>query len=282
MKTEVAVSSDIIGIWGKVEDLKFIYGDFTDKLELIGWSFTLDSHLQEAKQLGYRIINIHGRLTSYYSPEPIQRKIPVLLGSYLIASTPRLVKEYSRDHDILLHAPVIHDPRNLRCLISNKDKIKFLWMENDNNGLFGAIEAIELTRKLRAHGVNTGLNFDLSHFIGPHSLRGSAFPGQWKKTIIYIHEHILNLTDLKGETIPLSFHFPIGTNPFDTLPVIPDMTIDMLRELADILKSGRIQRLVIENQLSRLNLIKINRNNLGEIKERTMKILDKANAAGIL
>lgn len=282
MSIETVVSTDIIGIWGDIKNLNYIYGNLTDRLEIIGWAATLDAHLSRARELGYEAVNIHGRLTSYCYPDSLIHKIPSLLANQFITSTADLI-QYGNNHDILLHSPVLYDPNIFRLIVTNRDKIRFLWLENENNGLHGALDTIGMIQKLTTAGVRTGLTFDLYHFISNSKEANIYFSSSWKKTVSFILNNLMNLKDSEGKLIPLTLHFPVGTNRSDALPILSDMTIGMLRDLADITNSGRIKRIVIENQQNGIfKHFRINTKDLNIVRNRTLSVLNKMAAAGIL
>lgn len=279
---EVAISSDIIGIWGNIDDLNKVYGTLTKKIELIGWLPTLPSHLKQAQNCGFEVVSIHGRLTSLFSPEPLIKKIPLVAANLMLYSTGSLITHADR-HDILLHAPHLHNEHIINQLRTHRKNIKFIWVENDNTGLQGMNEAVYMVNKLRSLDIRCGLVFDLSHFIGPENLTNENFPSSWNELINYTDRQLFAYNDPYGRLIPISFHFPIGTKADDALPVLERMDGNMLASFSRIIVSKKIERFIIENQQQGMHhQFRLYTHEIQNLKNRTVKILEKLQIYGIL
>lgn len=173
MKLEIVVSTDILGMFGNIRDIEKLYGKKIKKLELIAWNLTLDRHIREAEKEGYEISSIHGQLTSLDSFDPLFIKTYMLLVDLLLRPTSKLI-DYGKHFDLLFHAANIN-ANNLGKIIKNKNNLRQIWIENHYKKLEGLKHAIGVVNELNRAGVNTGLTFDLAHFIGPEGLVGNQF-----------------------------------------------------------------------------------------------------------
>lgn len=271
---EIVISTDILGMFGKIADLNILYGTKFKKLELIGWNLTLDRHIKEAEEQGYEIASIHGQLVSAKSPEPFLTKIYMLLIDLLLKPTPKLVN-YGKRFDLLFHAANIND-HNRQIIINNKN-LHQIWIENHYVGLEGTEHAMRIINELRSYGVNAGLTFDLTHFIGPANLVHKDFHVSWLKLLRFI------TTTLFKTQYPVRLHFPVGTVYEDALPIEDRLINTMLKDFANLIKDSPIKRLIIENKQKRIidNFI-LHAKRMDKVKRRNAIILEKLTKAGII
>ncbi len=250
---EYVISTDILGFFGNLKFLPQLYPNSIRKLELIGWRWGLNQKLLQAKQLGYKVVSIHGRLFSFR--KPILKPRLILLNSLLIP-TPDLIK-FEKDYEILLHDPATIDVNN--------PSFSFLWIENDSEGIEGVEKATDAINKLRTQNINSGLVLDLFHFIGPVD-RETKYEDKWYKMLEYI----------KGLKIsPISIHLPVGTYLHDSLP-LDIITDKMLSDLSEVINNLKVVRMVLENQQSELiNQLGINPGMVARIRQRNEYVLER-------
>lgn len=281
MKPEVVVSTDILGMFGRIRDIEKIYGPKYKKLELIGWNLTLDRHIKEAEELGYEISSIHGQVTSLNAPIYLSEKIYLMLINLILKPTPVLLN-YGRKYDLLFHVGNIN-LSNLIAIISNKNNLSKIWIENEHWGIKSIERVMQIVNRLRTDGVNAGITFDLAHFIGTKNLLSNNFDYFWKETLRLIEMKLFNARDHKNNLIPLSLHFPVGPNMADALPIENKLTIDMLKDFSQLLKFNRIERLIIENQQINIkDKFYLNSNRINSLKKRNDMIIEKLAKVGII
>jgi hypothetical protein len=282
-KFNILISTDILGMFGDIETLQRVYGYNLKNLEMISWSPTLDKQIADAKKLDYIITRLHGRLFCPKHPELGLHSLVLYGGNYLIKSTPDLIKYYASNYDILLHTPVFDDKEIISFVTSFKDSIRQLWLENHGFGELGAAKALHIVKELRNNGVNAGFCFDLAHFIGQNNLQSSNFLNDWNRLTEYLEKQLLNEKDSSGNIIPLSLHFPIGTEPGDSLPILNKIDNQMLKSFVSIIKESQISLITLENQQrGKRHYFRLEKRLVNDVSERNKKIIEKLGKAGMI
>jgi hypothetical protein len=275
MIPEIVISTDIVGMFGKISNLDKLYGPNFRKLEMIGWNITLDKHIKEAKSQNYEILSIHGRLSSISAPESHGNRVFNNLANLAIKSTNALIN-YSSEYDILLHSATLYGKKDMSSIIVNKKKIKFIWVENHFAGENGISDALKYIHELKNQGINCGLVFDFAHFIGQENITLPNFEKYWNNAL-------LNLSKISELDITLTIHFPVGLNSHDALPVLDKMSVSMISDFTKIAYSGKIQRIVIENQSKGLlDHFLLNAKSIEFLSERNKRIMQKLITGGFI
>lgn len=277
----IAISSDIVGMLGEISLLHILYGTGFSKVELIGWYPKLNQHLNEAQKNGFQVTRIHGRLYSVKKPELISwGHIILYLGNNLIIPSEELFKNYAADCDVLLHHRVFNDSGMFYLAQKYQTGIKLLWIENDQPGEDGVGSCLKVVEKLRRSGVNAGVCLDLAHYFGPN-LFSPKFTQYWTRLLKYLENTFIQLVDNEGEHLPISFHFPIGTDLRDSLPLDSSIDIPMLKEFTSIIKRSNTTLITLENQNAGYfhNLV-LFKKQVKAVTERNKKVINLLQESG--
>ena len=206
---------------------------------MIGWKWT-DHLIKRANELGIHVKGIHGRTAGFNESKTWLGKI--LLGSLnsVFLETEHLLTEGQRCDYLLLHRSTITESV-VRLLLKHKDDHNQIMIENvlTRDDFDRTIETVHY---LNSCGINTGMMFDIVHF-----LREPEFQ---KPHLTRFDGLITSLSLLSQTKIKVSLHFPIGTYENDSLP-LSKISPQMWNELSSAISVLNPRYVVLENQQKR-------------------------------
>lgn len=273
------LSTGSVGAFNLPGHVEEIYG-FLKKdsyflgLETIGW-WWVSFILPGLQQREFKTVGLHGRTGSWHeSDEDLARFFALVTKSFLM-STPRLaeIASSTRDGDrggyLLLHGFELIAGESPRFVITNKEKIKMLYVENNlhPDGLEITLRVID---HLKQNGVRVGLAFDLVHYFDSC---GGSVKERWVKTV----DALASVLD-HGE-LPVILHVPIGQSP-DSLP-FGQISEDMWRQLANKLAGHNILK-VIEDQPDVRNQLFTPRSQRTAQRKRAVKNMASLRTYGVI
>lgn len=284
---QFAVSSDVAGFTGKMRSVPDIYSEAFPEgvpIELLAFGNTrhLAKNIQTLEQAGYKTVRIHGR-TGTIGVDAFDH-IKVLLANTRLLSTPKLVHNFS-DYQLLVHTDELSRNDSFTSVVEHSLQngsadSPIFWVENHIGGIKDLNHAVEMVTSLRAHGVPAALMLDICHFIGQTKLREGNFTPIWNQT----QNALAPFLAYKTQNIPIirGLHFPIGTNPKDSLPM-DKITDFMLKDFGELCQTSGIEYITLENQVSGLqDSWAMREKSILKVRSRTAQIVDKLRKSGTI
>lgn len=248
-KMQLFVSSDVSGMHQDLDSVSQIYSPvskYIDGLELLALGDTneINKKIDKAHKLGFKQVSLHGKIGA--GGVSLFDSFKVLIVESQLIATKTAVSDFGPTTEILLHSPEV---KKQNKVLSKAHNLKYLWVENDLPQLKALQMAVNEVKELRLKGINCGLMLDLCHAIGSHYLKNGNFNREWHNLKEYIN-NILIMEEVNGDKIWKGIHLPIGTLMHDSLPIDHHIHLSgfMLDDVADWVRKGSIERIVIENQ----------------------------------
>jgi hypothetical protein len=268
-----AMSDDAAGRFHNVETLKAIMPDRPIKhIEVVAWrgEKRLLRFIGDAAAEGFQTAVIHGR-TGIIKEDTLWNKTKLALILPQLVTTKHLLRDFA-------HIPLlVHVPETRWTNIPNifpKTRKTPILIENHANGLHGVNEVKGIVRGLRRKNIPASGVFDLIHFM--HDM----LDGTERSERIAWNNAMRVLDKDKGEIIS-AIHFPMGTDPKDSLPDRMLRSGAMIQDLASRM-GGAIRHITFEDQYGFLRGIRITKKGAAEIKARKSNYFDYFEKYGLL
>lgn len=283
------ISSVCVGAFGDFRDLdKFIgpYRNLFDGVEMIGigGGLRIRTLLSQAEALGYRVLTIHGQTLGPDHAANLTEAFESRVYSTAIIDTPNLIRDFSLQHDILVHAPNFRDPENYRALRANLATIGVIWIENHHSGREGLKEMFGVVDRIRSEfGIDAKAKIDLAHYMNPH-LTGKGFATAWRETMGLFSEGgiVDSQQDVRGRKLPVGVHFEFGEAE-DSLPITDGLSDEMLAESLVLMHERGVEAVTIELHPGYgLGLFKPMGRDLVRRQRRSGVIFDRLQKIGVL
>lgn len=284
MSYRVEASTDVIGVFGDIDDFKQVYGFALDGIvsgvEMVGISMRLPHRIRSFEDAGVKVGCIHGRPGGIREIRAAKAKGIIFAANTVIIPTQSLL-EYNTNRDVLVHAPELRSETNKKAVMTHGNKEGIFWIENHSGGEAALNEVLNLVTDLRAAGVNAGVIFDPCHLIGGEDLKEGNIEVHWPIVLNMIN-NLTSQQDQDGSQIPFGLHLAVGTLKIDSLPV-DEISDDMWREMAGLIRDTHINRIVFEYQREGLtNYLWPAKNDLGIARRRVEVIFNRLQKVGIL
>lgn len=260
-KPEVLVSTDIVGIWGKLDQVWQIYakslpalGGEQIAIELLAWQHLIKNSAKLEKPPQLSIRGIHGPTGHFMeSPGIIEKSKAIIFQNIMadletvVKARPDLFQAGQAENYLLVHEPELKRKGKIETLAAMSYPSHIL-VENVLE--VGSLQAtVQKVAVLKEQKISAGIMIDLVHLIKEytqslktlHTLEQKTFNDTWKKVLMTVEE-VINQLPKSG------LHIPIGING-DSLP-LELMTNQHWQDLAQVIKKlgEKIQWLTIENQ----------------------------------
>ena len=274
-KEGFAVSTDAVGVFGRPLLLKEVWGPAMEQsgflgLEVLAWHHVNISKLAEQ----YPVVGIHGKIRASFKGFDLYKLASGPLLDFMITDTASLIEKYGTSTPYMLfHQREAGFSKNI---IQQTKPIQTLFVENSPH-LGSLEEAIKLISDFREAGINTGLMFDLYHYLAGISdlkeIYSSNFPELWDLLMQKLQNTFTEIDQQDTET-PIGIHIPVGTRREDSLPV-DQITEDMWKQLGGAIHQRPYTLVVIENQQAGIGTVMLTPFRIESQRSRNMEIFKK-------
>lgn len=260
-----AVSSDSSGVLlGHAGVLKKVWG-FARRherfmgVEAIAWGrgpthLWTGFLLWQFARLGFRPLGLHGQIAAVGDLAGVREQALVYaVDRAAIMSTERQIKSYGNATDyLLIHSAEFRYKKSRNLFRENIDRINFVFVENEveQGALYAAVtDARRIQQYAKAKGVEnycakSGVMCDLFHLYEVYRYEESPQEA-WLHALSDV-SWLMEQRDISGKPLIVGFHFPIGTNKRDSLP-LDEISDEMLYHFSAII-GNRPTFFVFENQ----------------------------------
>jgi hypothetical protein len=283
MAERFMVSTDSSGVLGVPEHWKEVWQPAMEHknfagFEVISW-FWICGLLGKADKEGIKIGGFHGKTGNNLCSSSSSDRLSTGFVNSMLMTTDRLFHNFGNNGGyVLLHEPEIR--RHFDKLDKYKGQINDLRIENHPNP--GSLEeTYKVVCKLREGGINAGLMIDLFHLFMEFRKKGNNDRQEviWGKVRRRVG-NLFDVIDSKGDSIPVSFHIPLGLNKKDSLPA-ELLTEGVFRNIAKMTnRKGTIA--VLENQQGGLNIIMTTPESRKRQKDRNEGLLNLLVKHGVI